>query len=50
MMESILAIFDKSTLYSMRLSEYLREHLKLSFSIQTFTEKEEFMAFLERKM
>ncbi len=47
MMESILAIFDKSTLYSMRLSEYLREHLQLSFSIQTFTEKEEFLAFLE---
>ncbi|MBR1642007.1 MAG: hypothetical protein IJ683_06780 [Butyrivibrio sp.] len=47
MTESILAIFDRSTLYSMRLSEYLREHLKLSFGIQTFTEKEEFMAFIE---
>ncbi len=47
MTESILAIFDRSTLYSMRLSEYLRENLKLSFSIQTFTEKEEFTAFLE---
>ena len=47
MKESILAVFDQSTFYAMRLTEYLREHLQLSFSIQTFTEKEEFEAFME---
>lgn len=44
---SVLAIFDRSTIYSMRLCEYLREHLKLSFDIQIFTEKDEFVSFLK---
>ncbi|RKM58897.1 hypothetical protein D6855_12130 [Butyrivibrio sp. CB08] len=47
MMGNILAIFDQSEIYSMRLSEYLREHLKLAFEIQTFSVEEEFNSFLE---
>ncbi len=47
MMGSTLAIFDQSEIYSMRLSEYLREHLKLSFEIQTFSDAGEFESFLE---
>ncbi len=46
-MGSILAVYDQSTLYCMRLSEYLRQQLRLSFDIQAFTEKEEFISFME---
>ncbi len=43
----VLAVFDKSSFYCMRLAEYLRSNIKLTFDIQAFTEKEDFLKFSE---
>lgn len=45
MSNMVLAVFDKSSFYCMRLAEYLRNNIKLTFDIQAFTRKEEFLKF-----
>lgn len=45
MMRALLTIFDRNRVYCERLSEYLRNNLKLNFDICTFTEAQSFMEF-----
>ncbi len=47
MSNMVLAVFDKSSFYCMRLAEYLRNNIKLTFDIQAFTQREEFLKFYE---
>ncbi len=42
----VLAVFDKSSFYCMRLAEYLRNNIKLTFDIRAFTEGSEFIKLL----
>ncbi len=43
-----LAICDSNSLYCQRLGEYLRNNLKLSFEITSFTETEMFLEYLKK--
>lgn len=43
MSNMVLAVFDSSSFYCMRLAEYLRNNIKLSFDIRAFTDREEFL-------
>lgn len=48
-MRQLLTIYDENSIYCERLSEYLRNNLKLSFDICTFTEAESFMDFAKKR-
>jgi hypothetical protein len=49
MSNMVLAVYDSSSLYCLRLSEYLRNSIRLAFDIRAFTEKEEFIKLLDRE-
>ena len=48
MMRQFFVIYDENRVYCERLSEYLRNNLKLTFDICAFTESISFMEFSER--
>ncbi len=45
MTNMVLAVFDNSSFYCMRLTEYLRRNIELSFDIHAFTDREEFLKY-----
>ncbi len=49
MSSMIMAVFDFDRKYCIRLSEYLRNNVKLSFSIQAFTQTDELINFFDQQ-